>query len=152
LEDLHWSDTSTVEALAIIARRRVHAPLLVVGTYRSVDLIMRQHPLKAAKEELRSHGQCVEIVLGPLSDAAVATYLAQRSPEGTAPADVTALVQRRTQGHPLFMAALADYLVAEGMLTGPTTARADRLAAVAAEVPQEVQAFIEAQSGRLTPG
>ena len=149
LEDLHWSDPSTVEALAIIARRRVHSPLLVVGSYRPVDLIMRQHPLKAAKEELRSHGQCVEIVLGPLSDAAVATYLARRSPEGTAPADVTALVQGRTQGHPLFMATLADYLVAQGMLTGPATA--DRLAAVAAEVPQEVQAFIEAQMGRLSP-
>ena len=152
LEDLHWSDTSTVEALAVIARRRARAPLLVVGSYRPVDLIMRQHPLKAAKEELRSHGQCVEIVLGPLSDATVAMYLAQRSPDGTAPADVTALVQQRTQGHPLFMAALADYLVAEGMLTGPATARADRVAAVAAEVPQEVQAFIEAQMGRLSSG
>src|SRR5262245_48430347 len=125
LEDLHWSDPSTVEALAIIARRRGPAPLLVVGTYRPVELILQQHPLKAAKEELRSHGQCAEIVLGPLSDAAVADYLTRRAPGTSAPSDVTAFVQRRTQGHPLFMAALADYLVAEGLLTGLATPAGD---------------------------
>jgi predicted ATPase/DNA-binding winged helix-turn-helix (wHTH) protein len=152
LEDLHWSDPSTVEALAILARRRGSAPLLVVGSYRPVELILRQHPLKAAKEELRSHGQCAEIVLGPLSDAAVAAYLARRAPGGSAPPDVTTFVQRRTQGHPLFMATLADYLVAEGMLAGPATAaRGQRLATMAAEVPEEVRAFIEAQTGRLRP-
>lgn len=152
LEDLHWSDPSTVEALAIVARRRSSARLLVIGSYRPVDLILRQHPLKAAKEELRAHGQGAEIVLGPLSDGAVADYLARRGPGAVAPLDVTAFVQQRTQGHPLFMATLADYLVTEGMLTGPVTpARADRLAAMAAEVPEEVQAFIEAQMGRLSP-
>ena len=50
------------------------------------------------------------------------------------------------------MATLADYLVAEGMLAGlATPARGDRLAAMAAEIPEEVQAFIEAQAGRLSP-
>jgi len=152
LEDLHWSDTSTVEALAIIARRRVRAPLLVIGSYRPVELILRQHPLKAAKEELRGHGQCAEIVLGPLSDAAVADYLTRRAPGASAPPDVTAFVQRRTQGHPLFMATLADHLVAEGMLAAVAApARGDRLAAMADEIPEEVQAFIGAQVERLSP-
>ena len=40
LEDLHWSDPSTVEALALLARRREAARLLVLGTYRPVDLIL----------------------------------------------------------------------------------------------------------------
>jgi tetratricopeptide (TPR) repeat protein len=151
LEDLHWSDTSTVEALSIIARRRARAPLMLIGTYRPVELIVREHPLKAVKEELIGHGQCVEIVLGPLSDVAVQAYLAQRASGTSAPPDVTAFVQRRTQGHPLFMAALTDYLEAEDLLTGSATpARGDRLRAMAAHVPEEVQAFIEAQMGRLS--
>ena len=151
LEDLHWSDPSTVEALALIARRRGPARLLVIGSYRPVELILRQHPLKAAKEELRGHGECAEIVLGSLSDAAVADYLTRRAPGAAVSAEVTAFVQRRTQGHPLFMATLADHLVAEGLLAGPATrARGDRLEAMAAEVPDEVQAFIEAQVGRLS--
>ena len=49
------------------------------------------------------------------------------------------------------MATLADHLVAEGLLAGPATrARGDRLVAMAAEVPDEVQAYIEAQVGRLS--
>ena len=151
LEDLHWSDPSTVEALALIARRRGPARLLVIGSYRPVELILREHPLKAAKEELRAHGECAEIVLGSLSDAAVADYLTRRAPGAAVSAEVTAFVQGRTQGHPLFMATLADHLVAEGLLAGPATrARGDRLEAMAAQVPDEVQAFIEAQVGRLS--
>src|SRR5207244_7899874 len=34
LEDLHWSDTATIEWLAYMARRRGPARLLVLGTYR----------------------------------------------------------------------------------------------------------------------
>src|SRR5262245_1818612 len=55
LEVLHWSDTSTVEALSTIARRRAQVPLIGIGTYRPVELILRQHPLKAVKEELLGH-------------------------------------------------------------------------------------------------
>src|SRR5262245_52280409 len=40
LEDLHWSDPSTVEAVAWLARRRDPARLLVLGTYRPVELIL----------------------------------------------------------------------------------------------------------------
>ena len=56
LEDLHWSDASTVEALALLARRQEAARFLVLGTYRPVELILRQHPLKAVKQELQLHG------------------------------------------------------------------------------------------------
>ena len=35
LEDLHWSNPPTVDLLAMLARRRAAARLLVVGTYRS---------------------------------------------------------------------------------------------------------------------
>jgi hypothetical protein len=67
LEDLHWSDASTVEALAMLARRREAAPLLVIGTYRPVELIVRAHPLKAVKQELQLHEQCAEVPLGYLT-------------------------------------------------------------------------------------
>jgi predicted ATPase len=52
LEDLHWSDASTVEALAMLARRREPARLLVLDTYRPVDLIVHDHPLRVLKQEL----------------------------------------------------------------------------------------------------
>jgi hypothetical protein len=34
LEDLHWSDSATVDLLAVLARRRDPARMLIIGTYR----------------------------------------------------------------------------------------------------------------------
>src|SRR6185436_3540943 len=56
LEDLHWSDFSTLDAISYIARRRDPARLIVLGTYRPVDVILGEHPLKAVKRELQAHG------------------------------------------------------------------------------------------------
>jgi hypothetical protein len=56
LEDLHWSDSSTVEALALLARRRHTARLLVLGTYRPGDLILHDHPLKTVKQDCSRTG------------------------------------------------------------------------------------------------
>jgi predicted ATPase len=45
-EDLHWGDPATVDLLGALARRRGPARLMLVATYRSVDLAFWQHPLK----------------------------------------------------------------------------------------------------------
>ena len=66
LEDLHWSDHATLDLLTWLARRREPARLLVLGTYRPVEVIVHGHPLQAVIQELRLHGQCVELRLdGP---------------------------------------------------------------------------------------
>ena len=44
LEDLQWSDHSTVEALAYLAQRREPARLLVLGTYRPVEVLLQGAP------------------------------------------------------------------------------------------------------------
>src|SRR5439155_14250614 len=64
LEDLHWSDYSTLDWLSYLARRREPARLLVIGTYRPVEAIVREHPLRAIKQELQVHGHCQELPLG----------------------------------------------------------------------------------------
>src|SRR5687768_15439244 len=67
LEDLHWSDASTLEWLAYVARRRQSARLLVLGTYRPSDAIVREHPVRGVTQELLVHGQCQQVVVGYLS-------------------------------------------------------------------------------------
>jgi DNA-binding winged helix-turn-helix (wHTH) protein/tetratricopeptide (TPR) repeat protein len=146
LEDLHWSDPSTVEALALLARRRDPARLLVLGTYRPVDLIVHDHPLKQVARELAAHGQCVEVALRELSAPAVAAYVAQRGVAPEARAEVTALVYRRTEGHPLFMVQLLDYLAQHDVLQTPTKAAALLLDEA---VPQGLRQLLEAQLERL---
>jgi DNA-binding winged helix-turn-helix (wHTH) protein/predicted ATPase len=148
LEDLHWSDASTVEALAWLARRREAARLLVLGTYRPVELILRQHPLKAGKQELQLHGHCAEVPLGYLPMAAVQAYLAQCGPAVAVTAAWATWVHRRTEGHPLFMVHVVEELARGGRLTAaPATAAAGRGAAV--EVPASLQQLIELQLGQL---
>src|SRR5438046_2046499 len=44
----------------------------VIGTYRPVDVILADHPLKGVKRELQAHGLCHELPLEYLAEEAVA--------------------------------------------------------------------------------
>jgi len=80
LEDLHWSDSATIDLLGMLARRREPARLLVLGTYRPADVAGAAHPLKPVKQELQVHGHCEEMPLEFLSLSAVDQYLLERFP------------------------------------------------------------------------
>jgi predicted ATPase/DNA-binding winged helix-turn-helix (wHTH) protein len=147
LEDLHWSDPSTVEALAMLARRQEPARLLVVGTYRAAEVVVRDHPLKAVKHELIARGQGVEVALSYLSQAAVDAYVTARVADHGAAAALAPLVYRRTDGHPFFMVQVTDYL-AEAR--GPRLATPTALVALEQAIPPGLRELIEAQLGYLT--
>ena len=117
LEDLHWSDPATVDLLAWLARRREAARLLLLGTYRPVELIVQGHPLHALTQELRRHRQCVELRLEGLSEAAVAAYLTARFPGGPLPAGLSRALHQRTEGQPLFLVEAVDAWVEQGWVT-----------------------------------
>ena len=75
LEDLHWSDYSTLDLISYLARRPDPARLMVIGTYRPVDVILVDHPLKGVKRELQAHSLCHELPLEYLAEETVAEYL-----------------------------------------------------------------------------
>ena len=85
LEDLHWADVSTLELLALLARRPDPARLLVIGTYRPLEVLGNGHPLNGVIHELQAHGLCEELALGLLSEEDVATYLQERFPHSVFP-------------------------------------------------------------------
>jgi predicted ATPase len=150
LEDLHWVDPSTVDVLAMVARRREAARLVVLGTYRPVDLIVTGHPLKAAKHELVAWGQAVEVALGPLSQRAVGTYVAQRLAGQVADEALAALVYRRTEDHPLFMVQVTDYLAQPYVVLTGAAPSVRGAPATERAVPERLRELIEAQLERLT--
>ncbi|MFB3118923.1 MAG: AAA family ATPase, partial [Stenotrophomonas maltophilia] len=47
LDDLHWADRSSLLLLEFLAREIQSSPLLILGTYRDVE-VSRRHPLSAA--------------------------------------------------------------------------------------------------------
>src|SRR5262249_56157406 len=86
LEDVHWSDYSTLDLLSVLARRREPARLLVLCTLRPVDAIVRDHPVLSVERELLRKGLCRQLPLGGLPEADLARYLAARFPRARLPA------------------------------------------------------------------
>jgi DNA-binding winged helix-turn-helix (wHTH) protein/predicted ATPase len=151
LEDLHWSDASTLDLVGALARRRTPVRLLLLATYRPVDVIVRAHPLHALKLDLTLHRQCRELPLQLLTVAEVAQYLASRFGEGACPPALGEALHRRTDGHPLFLVTVVDALVQQGLLQQNGEAPVDdgRLAAVEAMVPETLQQMIAQHLVRL---
>jgi DNA-binding winged helix-turn-helix (wHTH) protein/predicted ATPase len=144
LEDLHWSDTATLDCLASIARRRDRARLLVVATYRPVDAGIQGHPLRNLVAELRSHPQCAELVLDSLSEASVETWLRQCCGNRPGLARAAQRLHRRTGGLPLFFTAMAEEVTQELAQPRPIDADESR------GVPTSVRQFIEHRFEQLS--
>jgi DNA-binding winged helix-turn-helix (wHTH) protein/predicted ATPase len=153
LEDLHWSDVSTLDLITRLARRREQARFLLLGTYRPLEVELTDHPLKSAAQELSSHGLCDELALESLSDAAIATYLSARFAANEFPDGLTTLIYQCTGGNPLFMINVVDFLMAKGVIVdrdGGWRLGAD-LDQIETGVPESVRQIIEKQFDRLDP-
>lgn len=151
VEDLHWSDPSTLDALAALAPRRDRARLLVIGTYRPEETLPPEHPLPALIEGLRLHRLCAELSLPLLSESAVHSYLQGRCPGATLSAELGRAVYRRTEGHPLFLVAMLDHLVANKWLVPSGGGWDVRVGpdVIEREVPAGIRQLIEARLDRL---
>jgi DNA-binding winged helix-turn-helix (wHTH) protein/predicted ATPase len=153
LEDLHWSDYSTLDLLSYLARRRDSARVMIVGTYRPVDVILVDHPLKSVKRELQAHGLCHELQLEYLAENEVSEYLATKFPGHEFPLRFRRMIHRRTEGNPLFMVNLVEYLIDERVIVKEQGAWKLRVDTGVAEdgVPSNVRELIEKQIERLKP-
>src|SRR5262249_39476873 len=116
LEDLHWSDPSTLACLAYVARRRDRARLLIVGTYRPADVLVQAHPLRHVLAELQQHRQCAEVLLEALPETAIAAYVRARFGAKGTPGGFVRFLHQRSSGNPLFLSALVDELLRQGLL------------------------------------
>jgi len=161
IEDLQWSDVSTLDFISFLAARHERARLLIIGTYRPVDIPGSRHPLRAISQELTAHGQCSELRLEPLSEAEVGEYLTRRFGGGGRESELYALslreltrvIHQRTEGTPLFMVNTVEYLLAQGAIV-----RVDghwdlqrALTGVQNDVPPSIQQLIERQIDQVSP-
>jgi DNA-binding winged helix-turn-helix (wHTH) protein len=151
-EDLHWADPSTVDLISALARRRGAGKLMLVGTYRSLDLELAQHPLKAVKQDLLAHQLCREIALERLTETEVAAYLAMQSAASAVPEGLAALVHQYCDGNPLFMVAGLEHLRNSGLIAvehGSWQIRVP-LRNIHLEAPESLRQLIELQVERLS--
>jgi DNA-binding winged helix-turn-helix (wHTH) protein/tetratricopeptide (TPR) repeat protein len=153
LEDLHWSDYSTLDLISFLARRQEPARLMLVGTYRDLEVRLSRHPVRAVQQELLARGLCERIRLGLLSRESVQTYLENRFPDLREADGISAAIHRRTDGNPLFLVNLVSYLVTRGLL-GPSAAGGGldvMRREIEQVIPDGLRQLIQKQIDRLTP-
>jgi predicted ATPase len=151
LEDVHWSDYATLDLLALLARRREAARVFVIATYRPYETNGSTHPLKLLKHELVAHGRGEELSLDFLSHAEISEYLALRFPQSEFASALAHVIHQRSEGNPLFMVNMTEYLIGHGVLRqeeGQWNLQ-EEPHHIAMGVPTNLQEMIEAQIDRL---
>lgn len=114
LDDLQWSDETTLELLAALAEPLRQMPVAVIAAYRS-DGLPRDHRLRWLRNELRRSGALEEVALEPLEREAVAELLEALLPEKPSPS-LARTVHDRTLGFPFFVEELVVALQARDAL------------------------------------
>ncbi len=150
LEDLHWSDRSSLEGLSSLAQRREPARLLMLGTYRPAEVVIRGHALRGMVQELCGRGQAAELRLEVLPAADVAAYVAGRL-GGPAAAALAAFISERTDGNALFMVNLLEHLVQQGEVVRRGGEWALREEAEQASVPEGLRQLLLRRLEALRP-
>lgn len=115
LEDLHWTDPSTVDwlmALGHLAEGR----LFIIGTVRPADAILRGHPSRLLRAAgVQGGGRWLALEL--LSEAAVHEYLRRRFGTRELADRLTAPLVKLTDGNPLFLITVLEQWLADGRLS-----------------------------------
>jgi predicted ATPase len=115
LEDLHDADKGTLDMLTHVSRNLAGARLLIVGTYRDVE-VDRSHPLSAALAELRRVSTYGRVLLRGLNADEVRRMMESITRESV-PWGLAEAVHRQTEGNPLFVQEVVRYLAEEGLIT-----------------------------------
>jgi len=114
LEDLHDADKGTLELLSYVSRNLSNSRLLLVGTYRDVE-VDRNHPLSAALAELRRASLFGRVLLRGLNIDEVRRMLESLTRDNI-PIGLAEAVHRQTEGNPLFVQEVIRYLTEEGYI------------------------------------
>lgn len=153
LEDLHWSDPSTIDLLARIGQRREPARLLILVTYRPAEVAVHDHPLGTMVRSLRGQRRCVELPVHDLSGQAVQRYLEMRFAGATLPPGLAEGLHQHTDGNPLFLRAVVDHMTSRGWIldTAPGWSFAAMPAQPAFGVPDDARDMVGLQIDSLPP-
>lgn len=105
IEDLHWSDHATVDAIAYLARRAEAARLMILCSYRPAELLLDAHSFRRVRDDLLLQRLCRDLPLDTLSLEDVGSYLRTRFPHIRT--DLVRAIYHRTEGLPLFLVRVA---------------------------------------------
>ena len=113
LDDLHWADSSSLELLQHLARQTRSDRVLLLGTYRNVE-VNREHPLEETLRELERQGVLERISLHRLPLQGTRELMAAALDEPEIGEEFAGLLYERTEGNPFFLQQVLRDLVERG--------------------------------------
>lgn len=125
MEDLHWTDPSTLELLGQLVENCASAPLFLLFTTR-----------KDYQGSLKSHDGVKTISLGPLTEDDSKALIATVSERMSLPSSITSKIANKTDGNPLYIEEVTKMVMAS-----------DRLA-----IPESIQDSLTERLDRLSDG
>ena len=148
VDDLHWADESTLALLQHIAPHLAQMPMLVVGTYRDVDLDA-ERPFARTLETLTRQRLAQKIALKRLEERRVGELLEALAGQA-APGPLVAAVFQETEGNPFFVEEVYQHLAEEGKLFDDAGRWRTDLRIEELEVPEGIKLVIGRRIQRLT--
>jgi transcriptional regulator with XRE-family HTH domain/tetratricopeptide (TPR) repeat protein len=145
-DDLHWADDASVELLQHLARHARAHRVLLLGSYRDVE-VGHQHPLERALRDLERERLVERVSVRRLDHEGTASLISDRLGQDLS-GEFVDLVHRHTDGHPLFVQEVLRALVERGAVyrrDGRWTYR--EVAEIG--VPESVRATIADRASRL---
>ena len=115
LEDGHWADSGSLALLRYLARRTRRQPVLIVVTYREVELD-ETRPFREVLVDLNRERLATHLKLSRLDGEGTRQLLAALFAEAISPEFLDG-IYRATEGNPFFVEELCKALVEEGSLT-----------------------------------
>jgi predicted ATPase len=155
VEDIHWSDDTSLEFFHLLARRCLAHPLLLVLTYRNDEI----HPdLSHWLAQLDRAHLAHEIVLTALARSEVDAMLrAIFGLQGPAPAETLDAIYALTEGNPFFIEEILKSLITVGAITTSgidASLSADRIgegyALNAMPIPRSLQGAVQQRVNQLS--
>jgi tetratricopeptide (TPR) repeat protein len=175
IDDLQWADASSLNPLFTLGRSIRECPfkIMIIGTFRQFDIeegryrisengenIKVRHPLSDKLSELRNYTKqeshikrvdqwFLEIAMKPFSDKEVEQLINTKFPKNNFQASLYPEICKLTNGHPLFLVEILEYLLKNGnikmQLDGSYSIGQMNLA----NLPVSVQAIINEKVERL---
>jgi len=115
LDDLQWTDPSSLLLLHYVARGVQKTPLLLLGAYRSTD-IDAKHPLTPVLTELNRERLPQSIQLKRMCLSDVSEMIKSTLEQDDIPADFCKVVYEKTRGNPFFVEEVIESLKEEGVI------------------------------------
>jgi len=147
LDDLQWTDQSSLLLMHYLARGVYRAPMLILGAYRDTD-IDEKHVLTSVLTELNRERLLKSLPLKRMSSDDISEMIKRLLEQDEVPADFCELIYDKTRGNPFFVEEVVKSLKEEEVIYRRENQwKVKEVSKI--EFPTTVKSVVKARIGRL---